>query len=53
MPDFQQRIDWFIANRPNFVKNVADLCETGHHDRRLLSIVDPDRLQDYPHPDAR
>jgi len=43
--DFQQRIDWFIANRPNLVKSVADMCQTGHHNRRLLSIVDPDRLR--------
>ena len=45
MDDFQQRIDWFITNRPNLCKSVADLCETGHHSRRLLSIVDPDRLR--------
>ena len=45
MPDFQKRIDWFLKNRPNLVANVADLCATGHHERRLLSIVDPDRLK--------
>ncbi len=45
MDDFQKRIDWFIENRPNLVKSVADLCEIGHHDRRLLSVVDPDRLR--------
>ena len=45
LPDFQERIAWFISNRPNLVKNVADLHETGHHDRRLLSIVDPERLR--------
>ena len=45
MPDFEKRVQWFIANRPQLVKNVADLCEIGHHDRRLLSIVDPDRLR--------
>ena len=45
LSDFQQRIDWFIVNRPNLVKSVADLCQTGHHNRRLLSIVDPDRLR--------
>ena len=43
--DFQQRIDWFIVNRPNLVKSVADLHQIGHHNRRLLSIVDPDRLR--------
>ena len=30
---------------PQLVKNVADLCEMGHHGRRLLSIVSPDRLR--------
>ena len=45
MDDFRQRIDWFITNRPNLCKSVADLCETGHHNRRLLSIVDPERLR--------
>ena len=45
MPDFEKRINWFLSNRPQLVKNVADLCETGHHDRRLLSIVDPERLK--------
>ena len=45
LPDFQQRVQWFIANRPQLVKNVADLREMGHHERRLLSIVAPDRLR--------
>ena len=34
-----------MPTAPNWFKNVADLCEVGHHDRRLLSIVDPDRLR--------
>ncbi len=45
LADFRTRIDWFLTNRPSLVKSVADLCETGHHNRRLLSIVDPDRLR--------
>jgi len=43
--DFQERIAWFLQNRPQLVRNVADLYETGHKGRRLLSIVDPDRLR--------
>jgi len=39
------RAEWFMANRPNLVKNVADIRRTGHHDRILLSIVDPERLR--------
>ena len=45
LDDFQQRIDWFLKNRPELVKNVADLHDPGHHGRRLLSIVSPDRLR--------
>ena len=45
LPDFQARMDWFIANRPGLVKNVADMCTPGHHGRRLLSVVTPDRLR--------
>ena len=45
LEDFEQRIEWFLANRPELCRNVADLCETGHNERRLLSIVSPDRLR--------
>ena len=45
LEDFQQRIEWFLANRPELCKNVADMCEAGHNGRRLLSIVSPDRLR--------
>ena len=45
LADFQGRIAWFLQNRPRLVKHVADLSEPGHHGRRLLSIVDPDRLR--------
>ena len=45
LDDFQRRVEWFLSNRPELVKNVADLHETGHHSRRLLSIVAPDRLR--------
>jgi hypothetical protein len=45
LDDFQQRIEWFLKNRPELVKNVADLYDPGHHGRRLLSIVEPDRLR--------
>ena len=45
LDDFEQRIEWFLANRPQLCKNVADLHEAGHHGRRLLSIVSPDRLR--------
>jgi len=45
LPDFKQRIEWFVKNRPNLVNNVANLTMTGVAQRRLLSIVDPGRLR--------
>lgn len=45
LDDFQQRIQWFLQNRPALVKNVADLSRPGSQNRRLLSIVDPERLR--------
>jgi len=45
LPDFKQRIEWFVKNRPHLVKNVANLTKTGVAQRRLLSIVDPERLR--------
>ncbi len=45
LPDFKQRIEWFVRNRPHLVQNVANLTMTGVAQRRLLSIVDPDRLR--------
>ena len=45
LPEFKARIEWFIAHRPGLVKNVADMQRPGQDKRRLLSIVDPDRLR--------
>ena len=45
LSDFRARMDWFVDNRPELIKNVADICTPGHHLRRLLSIVDPERLK--------
>lgn len=45
LSNFKARMDWFIENRPELVRNVADICAPGHHNRRLLSIVSPDRLR--------
>ena len=45
LTDFKARVEWFVKNRPDLCRNVADLHMVGDHDRRLLSIVDPDRLR--------
>ncbi|MDQ2687700.1 MAG: glucosidase, partial [Armatimonadota bacterium] len=45
LPDFKARIEWFLAHRPELCRNVADMSMPGSKHRRLLSIVDPDRLR--------
>ena len=44
LPNFKARLDWFVANRPDLCRNVADMTTVGEHNRRLLSIVSPERL---------
>jgi hypothetical protein len=44
-PDFSRRLDWFITNKPAYAAHLARLHEPGHADRRLLSVVDGDRLR--------
>jgi hypothetical protein len=42
---FCRRMEWFIEHRPDLTGNVACMRTPGHRERRLLSIVDPDRLR--------
>jgi hypothetical protein len=42
---FRRRMDWFIAHRPDLTENVACMRTPGQGERRLLSIVDRDRLR--------
>lgn len=44
-PGFKHRMEWFIRNRHDLRDNVASMEETGEADRRLLAIVDKDRLR--------
>lgn len=44
LPDFKKRLEWFIRHRPDLARNVASMDEPGVGERRLLSIVDRDRL---------
>jgi hypothetical protein len=45
LPGFKRRLEWFIDNRPDLTRNLACMRTTGHGERRLLSIVDRDRLR--------
>jgi hypothetical protein len=42
---FRRRLEWFIENRPDLTRNVACMRTRGKDERRLLSIVSPDRLR--------
>jgi len=44
LPYFAGHFRWFQANKPQFVENVVHAHRLGAHERRLLSIVGPDRL---------
>ena len=45
LPGFKRRLDWFIENRPDLTRNLACMRTPGRGERRLLSIVDRDRLR--------
>jgi hypothetical protein len=45
LPAFKRRMEWFIANRPDLTQHVACMRTPGHDERRLLSVVWPDRLR--------
>src|SRR5262245_19077202 len=42
---FRGRMEWFLENRPDLTSNVASVHAQGKADRRMLSIVDADRLR--------
>jgi hypothetical protein len=42
---FKRRMDWFIDNRKDLIDNVACMRTHGRHERRLLAIVDHERLR--------
>jgi hypothetical protein len=45
LPDFSRRMTWFIEHRPHLSGNIANLDIAGQGQRRLLSILTPDRLR--------
>ncbi len=44
-PGFQSRMQWFIDNRPDLTADIASMTLPGVSKRRLLSIVNQERLQ--------
>jgi hypothetical protein len=45
LPSFKRRMDWFIENRPDLTRHLACMNSPGHGERRLLSIVDGEKLK--------
>lgn len=45
LPGFKRRMEWFIKNRPDLQQNIACVETAGLGARRLLSLVNPNRLQ--------
>jgi hypothetical protein len=45
LPDFARRLEWFIQHRGDLTDNVACMRTPGHDERRLLSVVSPERLR--------
>jgi hypothetical protein len=43
-PAFVKRMRWFIENRPEVAENIASMEERGLGQRRILSILDKDKL---------
>jgi hypothetical protein len=42
---FRRRLEWFVNHRQDLTANVACMMSPGRGERRLLSIVDADRLR--------
>jgi len=45
VPNFKRRIEWFVRNRPELAGNVASLQAGGVESRRLLALLNADRLK--------
>jgi hypothetical protein len=42
---FEKRLNWFVEHRPDLTGNVACMRTAGHKERRLLAILDGERLK--------
>jgi hypothetical protein len=45
LPGFQNRLNWFVEHRPDLTANVACMRTAGQEERRLLAILEGDRLR--------
>ncbi|WP_404309183.1 MGH1-like glycoside hydrolase domain-containing protein [Neorhodopirellula lusitana] len=45
LPGFRNRLDWFLNNRHDLVKNITFCKTTSRHKRMLISIPSEDRLR--------
>ncbi|HZX14284.1 MAG TPA: glucosidase [Thermodesulfobacteriota bacterium] len=45
LPGFTRRLEWFVKNRPDLAQNCASMEKRGVGNRRLLSIVDREKLK--------
>ena len=45
LPGFARRLEWFIDHRPDLTRHTACMRSPGRGERRLLSVVDRDRLR--------
>ncbi|HMK28067.1 MAG TPA: hypothetical protein VK473_00180 [Terriglobales bacterium] len=45
LPGFKRRLEWFVDNRPDLIRNTACMRTAGDRERRLLSIVDTEELR--------
>ena len=42
---FRDRAQWFAEHRPELLANIHNVLEPGHNGRRLLAILDQDKLR--------
>ena len=45
LPEFAKRVSWFVKNRPDLCDNVHEITEPGIGERRMLSVLYPERLK--------
>jgi hypothetical protein len=45
LPGFARRLEWFIDHRPDLTQHAACMRSPGRGERRLLSVVDTERLR--------
>lgn len=45
LPGFKQRLEWFVDHRSDLTENLACMRTTGMKERRLLSIVNGEKLR--------